>query len=204
MATTPERRRAGRGGRPPQLTREDIVATALRVIDTDGLDALTMRRLGAELGVAAMSLYRHLANRDAVLAAVVDHLAAEAFTELDPGDSWSEALTRFGAAYRRTLLAHPRAVPLLATHPMDIDVGLRLMGGVLDRFAAAGLSRTDALTAVQSVAVFVLGHALAQVGAPPGSPAARPETAEAADYYQSWFVAGLTAMVAGFAARFGR
>ncbi|MFC6019319.1 TetR/AcrR family transcriptional regulator [Plantactinospora solaniradicis] len=186
------------------MTRDDIVAAALRVIDTDGLDALTMRRLGAELGVAAMSLYRHLSNRDAVLAAVVNHLAAEAVTDLEPGDSWSEALTRFGTVYRRMLLAHPRAVPLLATHPMDIDAGLRLMGGVLDRFAAAGLSQAEALTAVQSVAVFVLGHALAQVGTPPGTPAAPPETPEVAEYYERWFDAGLTAMVSGFAARHRR
>ncbi|MBE1486346.1 TetR/AcrR family transcriptional regulator [Plantactinospora soyae] len=204
MATTPEHRAGGRGGRPAQLTRDDIVAAAVRVIDTDGLEALTMRRLGAELGVAAMSIYRHLSNRDAVLAAVVNHLAVDAVTDLEPGDSWSEALARFGTVYRRMLLAHPRAVPLLATHPMDIDTGLRLMGAVLDRFAAAGLSQNEALTAVQSVAVFVLGHALAQVGTPPGTPAAPPETPEVAEYYEHWFEVGLTAMVSGFAARHQR
>jgi hypothetical protein len=95
-------------------------------------------------------------------------------------------------------------VPLLATHPMDVDAGLRLMGGVLDRFAAAGLSQAEALTAVQSVAVFVLGHALAQVGTPPGTPAGPPETPEVAEYYERWFDAGLTAMVAGFVVRHRR
>ena len=184
------------------MTRDDIVAAALSVIDADGLDALTMRRLGAELGVAAMSLYRHLPNRDAVLAEVVNRLAGEAIADLDPGSSWPEALTRFGTAYRRMLLDHPRAVPLLATHPIDVDTGFALIGGVLDRFATAKVSQADALTAVQSVTVFVLGHALAQVGTPSGTAGAEPETPEAADFYQRWFTEGLTAMVTGFTARY--
>ncbi|MEV0354253.1 TetR/AcrR family transcriptional regulator C-terminal domain-containing protein [Nonomuraea sp. NPDC050680] len=188
--------RRGRG-RPAVLTRERIVAAAIEILDAEGLDALTMRRLGTQLGVAAMSLYRHLPNRDAVLAAVVDHLFAEAVIDLDAGTPWPEALARFADSYRRMLLGHPPAVPLLATHPVDIDLGLELLAGLLDRFEAAAIPRQAALTAIQSVAVYVLGHALAQVGTPPGTTAAESDVTAAA-FYDEWFKTGLRAMVSGF------
>jgi AcrR family transcriptional regulator len=185
------------------LTLGRIVTAAVEVLDAEGLDALTMRRLGSRLGVAAMSLYRHVADRDALLAAVVDHLFAEAVAEFDPADSWDEALSRFAVAYRGMLLAHPHAVPLLATHPVDTDTGTTLLAGLLDRFDAAGIDRQDALICVQSVGVYVLGHALAQVGTPPGtSPGPGPQAGpDAAAFYDHWFGTGLLAMVSGFERR---
>ncbi|SEL30658.1 TetR/AcrR family transcriptional regulator [Nonomuraea pusilla] len=208
--TQPTRRqeaRTGRGGRPALLTRERIVTAAVDVLDAEGLDALTMRRVGAQLGVAAMSLYRHVPNRDALLAAVVDHLFAEAVAEPLREDGWADALIRFAAAYRGTLLAHPHAVPLLATHPVDVETGTALLAGLLERFAASGIEPQDALLAVQSVGVYVLGHALAQVGTPPGTDEPPPpadtdtdtDTGDAAAaFYDHWFDTGLRAMVTGF------
>jgi AcrR family transcriptional regulator len=188
-ASTPPRR----GGRPPVLSRADIVAAAVALIDEDGPDALTMRGLGARLGVAAMSLYRHLANRDAVLSAVVDHLVAQAAVDAAPGTSWRTAVRGFADRYRAVLLDHPRAVPLLATHPVTVDTGLALMAGVLGAFEAAGVDRERALTVVQSVVVFTLGHALAQVGA------GGEEVSEGAEeYYRSWYDEAVEAMLDGF------
>lgn len=181
------------GGRPPLLSRADIVAAAVAAIDEDGVDALTMRGLGARLGVAAMSLYRHLANRDAVLAAVVDHLAGEAVLDAGPEASWRPAVRGFADRYRAVLLRHPRAAPLLATHPVTVDTGLALMTPVLDRFTAAGIDRERALTVVQSVVVFTLGHALAQVGADGELP-----PADAAGYYDSWYDEAVEALLDGF------
>ncbi|MEV8636105.1 TetR/AcrR family transcriptional regulator C-terminal domain-containing protein [Streptosporangium sp. NPDC051023] len=200
--TQPARRRSqgsGRGGRPATLTPERIVAAAVEVLDAEGLEALTMRRLGAQLGVAAMSLYRHIPNRDALLAEVVTHLFSEAVVELEVTGPWPEALPRFAAAYRGMLLAHPHAVPLLATHPVDTETGLALLTGLLDRFAASGVSHQDALTVIQSVAVYVLGHALAQVGTPPGTEGPAPVAdPDATAFYDRWFETGLLAMVSGF------
>jgi hypothetical protein len=102
------------------------------------------------------------------------------------------------------LLGHPPAVPLLATHPVDIDLGLELLAGLLDRFEAAGIPRQAALTAIQSVAVYVLGHALAQVGTPPGTRPAAEGDAAAVAFYDQWFEAGLRAMVAGFERELGQ
>ncbi|MER6951415.1 TetR/AcrR family transcriptional regulator C-terminal domain-containing protein [Nonomuraea sp. NPDC000554] len=183
-------------GRPAVLTVERIVDAAVEVLDAEGLDALTMRRLGSHLGVAAMSLYRHVPNRDALLAEIVNRLFAEAVTESRPGGPWPEALSGFAGAYRRMLLAHPHAVPLLATHPVDVELGLELLGGLLDRFDEGGVPRESALTAVQSVGVYVLGHALAQVGVPPGGEEPPPDTDQT--FYDQWFDTGLRAMVSGF------
>lgn len=187
----------GKPGRPAQISADQIVAEAIGLIDEQGLAALTMRALGMRAGVAAMSLYRHLPNRDAVLSAVVNRLVAGALTDLDPGESWPEAARRFALAYRDMLLGHPNAVPLLATHPVDVDATVALLGGVLDRFAVAGVGREPALMVVQSVGVYVLGHALAQVGAPPV-----PVDPVALDYYDRWFATGLDAIIAGFGQRY--
>lgn len=195
MNTGPHR---GKAGRPAVLSHEGIVTAAIGLIDAEGLEALTMRRLGAELGVRAMSLYRHLPSRDAVLSAVVNRLAGEAAVETDAETPWPQAVRRFAVSYRRMLLDHPHAVPLLATHPVDVDIGLALIAGVLDRFRSAGIAREQALTAVQSVIVYVLGHALAQVGEPPGSDPSEPPSEAALDYYEDWFITGLEAIVLGF------
>ncbi|MFF4198638.1 TetR/AcrR family transcriptional regulator [Nonomuraea sp. NPDC001831] len=182
-----------RAGRPAVLTVERIVAAAVGILDAEGPDALTMRRLGADLGVAAMSLYRHVPNRDALVSLVVDRLFAEAMAGYTPVPDWPRALTGFAVAYRRFLLAHPRAVPLLATHPVDVRLGTELMSGLLARFEAAGVPPGDTVNAVQSVAVYVLGHALAQVGS-----TAETHDPAALRFYDQWFDAGLRAMVSGF------
>jgi len=175
------------------LTVERIVAAAVDILDAEGPEALTMRRLGSDLGVAAMSLYRHVPNRDALLAEVVGHLFAQAMAGYRPEDAWPDALTSFAVAYRRFLLAHPRAVPLLATHPVDVGLGTELLTGLLQRFEAGGVSPGDTVNAVQSVAVYVLGHALAQVGS-----SAETHDDAALAFYDQWFEAGLRAMVTGF------
>ncbi|MEU6237935.1 TetR family transcriptional regulator [Kitasatospora sp. NPDC047058] len=193
--------RPGRGGRPAQISADQITAAAIEVLDREGLEALTMRRIGAHLGVAAMSLYRHVPNRDAILARVVNHLFATALAGLDAGPTWTGALTAFAAAYRRMLLEHPNAVPLLATHPVDPDTAVPVLAVLLERFDAAGVGQEEALIRIQSVGVYTLGHALAQVGtrgAAEGADAGAAQDGADAEYYQRWFDAGLQALVTGF------
>ncbi|MFF7636083.1 TetR/AcrR family transcriptional regulator [Kitasatospora sp. NPDC008050] len=191
--STPPRAKAGR---PPQIGREAIITASVQVIDADGLDALTMRRIGAELEVTAMSLYRYLPGRAAVLAAVVNRLVVEVRFEVDPQAPWTDALRRFALGYRRMLLAHPRAVPLLATHPVDPTIGHAMTAPALARLRAAGIPDQDGLAAVQSVGCFLTGQALAQVGAPPG--VRRPPAHAGAECYEHWFTIGLEAMLGGF------
>ena len=87
--------------RPP-LTRERIVRAALELVDRSGLDALTMRRLGAALGVEAMSLYKHVPNKRAILDGIRELLIADfaASLPIEPATRWRDDLARFARAYR--------------------------------------------------------------------------------------------------------
>ena len=100
---SPRRRR----GRPAKLSREAIVAAALALLDREGADALTMRRLGGELGVEAMSLYRHVADRAALLEGLADQLSSEverraaSVTGPTPCAAWPATCGRSRAATRQ-------------------------------------------------------------------------------------------------------
>ncbi|MEW9529875.1 TetR/AcrR family transcriptional regulator [Microbispora sp. NPDC049125] len=187
-----------RGGRPAIVSKEKITMAALAVIDADGLENLSMRRVGERLGVEAMALYRHVPNKSAMLAAVVDHLTAGAAMEIPGGTAWTDALAGFGRRYREVLLLHPAAVPLLATHPVSPEVAEHLLGRILAAVELGGAVTLERVQlGFQSVAVFVLGHALAQVGTPPGGDAAQSASPA---YYDEWFETGLAALCHGFAA----
>ena len=94
----------------PKLTREVLTAAALRIADAEGLEALSMRRLGAELGVDPMAAYRHLPNKKALLAGVVEAVLAGADVETDPAAPWQEQFKGVARAYRRAMLAHSPTV----------------------------------------------------------------------------------------------
>src|SRR6267143_2086131 len=100
------------------LTRLRIAQAALAVVDRDGLDALSMRRLGAELGVEGMAIYRHFPNKAAVLAGVVEALLGELVIPPPSGTPWQIVFREVARAYRALLLRHPHAIPLLAALPL--------------------------------------------------------------------------------------
>src|SRR3954469_8422252 len=79
------------GGRRRSLDRDRILAAAIELADTHGIESLTMRRLGQELGVEAMSLYNHVANKDALLAGMINAVFAEV-TLPSEADDWKHAL----------------------------------------------------------------------------------------------------------------
>src|SRR5918911_507596 len=96
------------------LTRPRILRAALKLIDGEGLDALSMRKLGAALGVEAMALYRHVPSKGALLDGVVELLLEQ--LELPPAgcESWSDAWLAVARSYRRLAHSHPGAFRLLA------------------------------------------------------------------------------------------
>src|ERR1051326_4119672 len=102
--------------RTPLLSREGIVTAALALVDAEGLDALSTRRLAAELGVSGPSLYNHLATKDELIDAVVDSVVAK--VDISPfassGSDWPSAPATWARSYRAALAAHPNIVPALA------------------------------------------------------------------------------------------
>ena len=88
------------------LTRERVVEAALRVMDEEGLDAVSMRRVAREVGVEAMSLYHHVEDKEDLLDGICEHVMA-GFEFPDPVEDWAENCRRGARAWRRLLQAHP-------------------------------------------------------------------------------------------------
>jgi AcrR family transcriptional regulator len=160
-STTP-----GRVRRRPPLTRHEVLAAALRLIDADGVEALSMRRLGKELDRDPMRLYRFAASKeellDGVVELVLDELRVQAVDDAD----WEEILRRTARAFREIALAHPHVVPLLVTRPLATPLALRPIGTLrpleelLELFVGAGFDAKGALHAYRLYMGFLQGHVL--------------------------------------------
>src|SRR4029450_10350868 len=107
------------------LTRDRILRAAIRIADDEGLDALTMRKLGQELGVQAMSLYNHVANKDDLHQGIVDIVMSE--IEGPRGDDWREALRRSAISAYETFVRHPWACSLHMATPRINDARMLWM-----------------------------------------------------------------------------
>ena len=157
-------------GRRPALTREQVLTAAVAIIDAEGVEALTMRRLGQALDRDPMAIYRHAADKDALLDGVVEHVAAELITSREPdnnGDGdWEGVLHRTAHTFRRVALAHPHVVPLLLTRPLAGPLALRPLGSLqlledlIELFSAAGFDQPGALHAARLFTGFLYGHVL--------------------------------------------
>jgi len=97
------------GGRPPKLSREEIVEAAMRIADQDGIDALSMRRLAQELGTGTMSLYHYVQTKDELLAFVVNQVMAEVTfnTEENVPEHWRDALRAIAHRSKDAIFRHP-------------------------------------------------------------------------------------------------
>ena len=165
------------GGPPPSarvpLSRERIVAAAVAFIDRDGLPGLSMRRLGNDLGVEAMALYRHVPGKEDLLDGVVDALVATMDHDPDvlraPRDGWQDFLQRLAHGVRRVALEHPKAFPLVASRPTEapwLRPPLRSLDWVevfLSGLVAEGFSDDAAVAAYRAFTSFLLGHLLLEV-----------------------------------------
>lgn len=154
-----------RSTRRATLTREDVLATALRLIDDEGVDALSMRRMGAALDRDPMRLYRFAASKDELLDAVVELVLAEFHIPLGDGD-WQDVLRRTAHTFRELALSHPHVVPLLVTRPLATPLALRPLGtlrpleDLLELFIVAGFDERGALHAYRLYMGFLYGHVL--------------------------------------------
>ncbi len=108
------------------LSRDRIVQTALGIVDRDGLDALSMRRLGAELGVDPMAIYYHVPNKDALLDAIVEAVMSEIDLTFDDASLPTEdPVVGAARAYLDAMLAHVNALPIVLSRGPSTPVALR-------------------------------------------------------------------------------
>ncbi|MBD1543074.1 TetR family transcriptional regulator [Arthrobacter sp. IA7] len=163
--TSPNGTTNSSGPRKARLSREVVLSAALELVDAEGLEALTMRRLGQELGRDPMSLYRYAANRAALLDGVTERVLNELAIFVDDRD-WQAQLRRIGHDLRLLALRHPNVVPLLVTRPLSTPLGLRPLGTlrpleqILALLIAAGFSPADALHVYRAYYGFLYGHIL--------------------------------------------
>ena len=141
------------------LTRDAILEAAIALLDRDGMAGLSMRRLGAALGVEAMSLYHHISSKDALL----DGIHERILLSLEPpaqARSWQAFARHQAHALHRALVAHPHAIPLFATRPAATPAAIARLDRYLEVLLRAGFKPLDALSVVQLVAQLVVGHAM--------------------------------------------
>ncbi len=174
---TPRRKASGekKGARAP-LTAERVVAAAMEIADAEGTSAVTMRSVADALGVQAMSLYNHVANKDAILDRMVDAVFASVPVRTDL--AWKASLRSRARGVREVLRKHPWAIALLesrrtpgATTLLHHDAWI----GVLRR---AGFSAAMVAHALAVLDAYVYGFALQEVSLPLGPSEDIPELAE--------------------------
>jgi AcrR family transcriptional regulator len=149
----------------PLLSREKIIQAALSLIDTDGLYALSTRRLAAELGVSGPSLYNHFATKDALLEAVADSVIAGIDLSRLGVAPWPEALLHWARSYHATLSAHPNLVPVAALGPGRRPAALRMADSVYGALVQAGWPPREATSIGALMRYFVTGSALGSFAA---------------------------------------
>src|SRR5580698_4021989 len=148
-----------------KITRDLVLATALQIIDADGADALSMRRLARALDRDPMILYRHAPNKAALLDGVAETVLAQLTVDATDPD-WVGQLRSVARNYRALALAHPHVVPLLVTRPLATPLALRPHGtlrpleNVLKLLTRAGFSGPDALHIYRALFGFLHGHVL--------------------------------------------
>jgi AcrR family transcriptional regulator len=151
----------GRG----RLNRERVLRAAVALADAGGIESLTMRRLGEDLGVEAMSLYKHVANKDDLLDGMVDLVFAEIVLPGD-GSDWRTAMHGRAVSARAALTRHPWATPLMQSRTAPGPATLRHHDTVIGTLRKAGFSVGLTAHAFSVLDGYIYGFALQQKSLP--------------------------------------
>jgi TetR/AcrR family transcriptional regulator, tetracycline repressor protein len=165
-------RRRG-AGRPragqEALTREGILGAALRIVDEEGMEALSMRRLAADLGVNPMSIYHHLPGKEAVVSGLVGVVFSRMRVPSSGGMPWQERVRAYAHAYRDVVRSHPNLALQIVSDAAAVSEavlsGAEPLYGALEE---AGLSPAMVVRAADSLVDFVHGFVLGEASNPSG------------------------------------
>lgn len=149
-------------GRPraPVLSKAGIVVAALRIIDADGLSGLSMRKLAAELGVRAPSLYGHVSGKDELLHEVANEIMGRVDVSGFADGQWLRGLRVWARSYRAALAEHPNIVPFLAYGPARREASLHAANAVHGGLVGAGWPPRYATMIGASTKYLVIGAAM--------------------------------------------
>jgi AcrR family transcriptional regulator len=172
------RRGAGELASRPPLNRDRILVAAVDIADERGVGAVTMRELASRLGVEAMSLYNHVANKDDILDGMVDKVV-EQFDLPQDAENWREAMRRRAVSAHEVFGLHPWAPMLLDSRESSGPSRLRYLDWVLGTLMLAGFSTDDAARAFSLLDSYIYGFGIEQFNFSAESDAPPEERAEA-------------------------
>src|SRR5882724_4706204 len=152
------------------LTRERIVTAALEVIEREGAETVSMRRIAAELGCGVMSLYNHVPSKAALLDAVADRVLSAIEFTADPHAPWEDQVRAQARAFRAITRRYPKATMIVVSRPATSPTGLRPIVNALATLREAGFGGPDAVLIMRSFVGFILGSLVREVGARPAAP----------------------------------
>lgn len=145
-----------------KLSREKVLEAAVRFVDREGLEALSMRKLGAELGVEAMSLYNHIPNKSALLDGMVEYVLQE--MEVPRTDeAWEEQVKNGYRRFRRVAHEHPNVFPLLISRPPSFPDGLWLLERYLKVMGEAGFGMKESFHVFRILTNYTFGYSMSEI-----------------------------------------
>jgi AcrR family transcriptional regulator len=150
------------------LSRKAVIHAALALGDSEGLDAISLRRLARELGVTPMALYRYVGSKEGLLAAIAEHAFDEFELPAGGEDDWREEIKAVARSFRRLLVAHPAIVTLFSSHSAEVSQnGARIVEVVLDILRRAGFPPRESALIESECERFILGLVVLEMGGGP-------------------------------------
>jgi AcrR family transcriptional regulator len=157
-----------------QLSRERIISAAVELIEREGVDALSMRRIAAQLGSGVMSLYNHIPGKEALLDGVAEQVMSGIDFSTDPDASWEDQVRSQARAFRQMARTYPRCTMVVVSRPATSATELRPIEHALATLRGAGFGSEDAIKVVRTFVAYVAGSLLREVGVAPGLVPQRP------------------------------
>ena len=139
------------------ISREDIVDAAVRIVEAGGYEEMSIRSLAADLGVAPMSLYRHIRDKDDLLDEVVDRLLAQVWRPAAGEDDWQAWVIEAAANLRRFLVTQPAALHVYLRHPVVSPAAIERMDAVMGVLRRTGLDEATARSAYGALHTYTIG-----------------------------------------------
>ncbi|MFC0863455.1 TetR/AcrR family transcriptional regulator C-terminal domain-containing protein [Sphaerimonospora cavernae] len=161
------------------LSRDRIVTAAIAVIEREGADAVSMRRIAAELGVGVMSLYNHVPNKSALLDAVAETVLSQIEFTDDPAAHWTQRVRMQARAFRQIAHHYPRCTMVVVSRQLRSTAGLLPVERALATLRDAGFDGREAVQMLRVFIAYIVGSLLREVGVTPTFAPVRPDIAVA-------------------------
>lgn len=154
----------------PTLNRQRVLEAALAYADRYGLEALSMHKLGVDLGVKAMSLYNHVEDKDDVLDGLVELLWSEVAADTPTPGDWRSAMSHLAMSLRAVVRRHPHVASLVMSRQLMPQPALEVCETYLEAMREGGVPDESAVAFLRTVFAYGFGHALAELSCLPGGP----------------------------------